>query len=284
MKKEKRKLSRQFRRNETKEEKEEEELFTFHKRTRWTAIATADKTSGRLSISRNWDLNAINANGATAINCVIERWWIYAESVMVHLSVGVIPTCRPWLVVSRGSSSSSSSSSSSYDKWFERSTRPSILHLAPPTIYQTIEAGKPRSSTRSWCCITREIFRGETTRDTLKTEEEIRLRKLLRQRHCICTSKPFIISPFAKRLLSFLRYTFSFPSSSSSSSFRRSLKLKRSASSLCTAAMLQSCRVASVGRFSRLMIYERGALLVFEKRAGARLSYVYCLPLCAVRI
>lgn len=148
-------------------------------------------------------------------------------------------------------------------------------------IYQTIEAGKPRSSTRSWCCITREIFRGETTRDTLKTEEEIRLRKLLRQRHCICTSKPFIISPFAKRLLSFLRYTFSFPSSSS---FRRSLKLKRSASSLCTAAMLQSCRVASVGRFSRLMIYERGALLVFEKRAGARLSYVYCLPLCAVRI
>lgn len=102
---------------------------------------------------------------------------------MVHLSVGVIPTCRPWLVVSRGSSSSSSSSSSSYDKWFERSTRPSILHLAPPTIYQTIEAGKPRSSTRSWCCITREIFRGETTRDTLKTEEEIRLRKLLRQRH-----------------------------------------------------------------------------------------------------
>ena len=73
MKKEKRKLSRQFQRNETKEEKEEEELLTFHKRTRWTAIATADKTSGRLSISRNWDLNAINANGATAINCVIER-------------------------------------------------------------------------------------------------------------------------------------------------------------------------------------------------------------------
>lgn len=45
----------------------------FHKRTRWTAIATADKTSGRLSISRNWDLNAINANGAAAINCVTER-------------------------------------------------------------------------------------------------------------------------------------------------------------------------------------------------------------------
>lgn len=40
--------------------------------------------------------------------------------------------------------------------------------------------------------------------------------------------------------------------------------------------MLQSRRVASVGRFS-LMIYERGALLVFEKRAEARLSSVYCL-------